>query len=737
MLEEKFDIEFAAKLALREKQIQQVYRPIIAVHKWFARRPGTLFRNLMISEFCDGDPADEFYRSQDLHDKLIGDPFMGGGTPLIEANRMSASIIGTDVNPMAYWIVREELLTIDLAEYEKVAWDIRSAVEREVGEYYVTRCIHCDSKSANVKYFIWVKVLTCESCESSIDLFPGYLLSKDTRHVANVFMCSQCGELNESDSKSNPGACSACDSPIAVKGPAKRGTATCPECGHSNRYPRSSEGPPKHRLVAIEYHCAECSQDRRGRLFKNPDLEDHERVESVRAETQDRDWRFVPGDEILPGEESSRLIRWGYRNYRDMFNSRQLLGLETLASQISSQPDRIRRALATNLSDLLRYQNMLCRYDTMALKSLDIFSIHGFPVGLVQCESNFLGIPKSQNRFGVNIGSGGWSNIVAKYIKAKEYADHPFEHRFTGTKKKRIWIQDEWIGEQRSSSKADSRRIDIRFGDARALQLHAEELDAVFTDPPYLGNVQYAELMDFCYVWLKKMFGSEEPAFAGDSTRHEGELTSNTNMGRDISDYAVGLSEIFSGISASLRQGAPFVFTFHHNEMRAYTAVASAILDASLVCSASFPAPAEMSASIHIAGTGSSIIDTVFVCRTTGSVPLRWICRTADELSVIVAEEGGKLSNAGVKLTVGDLTCIVQGHLTRLAVWNLRNGWDEGMLPGDKMSAVGDWINSFGSVEAIIAGAGLDISSHRGSPQLAMFEPAGGYEADSSNAIPF
>ena len=44
------------------------------------------------------------------------------------------------------------------------------------------------------------------------------------------------------------------------------------------------------------------------------------------------------------------------------------------------------------LSDLLRYQNMLCRYDTMALKSLDMFSIHGFPVGYVQFESNLLGI---------------------------------------------------------------------------------------------------------------------------------------------------------------------------------------------------------------------------------------------------------------------------------------------------------------------------------------------------------
>jgi len=40
-------------MALQEKQIQQNYRPIIAVHKWFARRPGTLFRALMLSEYVE------------------------------------------------------------------------------------------------------------------------------------------------------------------------------------------------------------------------------------------------------------------------------------------------------------------------------------------------------------------------------------------------------------------------------------------------------------------------------------------------------------------------------------------------------------------------------------------------------------------------------------------------------------------------------------------------------------
>ena len=58
-----------------------------------------------------------------------------------------------------------------------------------------------------------------------------------------------------------------------------------------------------------------------------------------------------------------------------MFNPRQLLGLVLSCRLIAEIEDqRIRHALATNLSDLLRYQNMLCRYDTMALKSLPAFN---------------------------------------------------------------------------------------------------------------------------------------------------------------------------------------------------------------------------------------------------------------------------------------------------------------------------------------------------------------------------
>jgi len=66
MIERDFDIPFIANLALREKQIQQNYRPIIAVHKWFARRPGTLFRGLLLSESIEKPLCESFYESNEF-----------------------------------------------------------------------------------------------------------------------------------------------------------------------------------------------------------------------------------------------------------------------------------------------------------------------------------------------------------------------------------------------------------------------------------------------------------------------------------------------------------------------------------------------------------------------------------------------------------------------------------------------------------------------------------------------
>ena len=705
MIERLFDIPFVSGLALREKQIQQNYRPPIAVHKWFARRPGTLFRALMLSEFVDADLRETFYDSHDLTGVRIADPFMGGGTPLMEANRIGCDVVGCDINPMSYWIVRQEIEHLDLKAYRKAAEMLRTALERDIGDLYRTTCLECGSTEANVKYFLWVKAIPCLNCGEDLRLFPGYLLAQDRRHPLNVFVCSECGALTECESRTHPGSCGTCGTALRQEGLAKRGKCVCPSCSTPNTFPDATKGAPKHALFAIEYYCAACKASHQGRFFKKPDADDLAKVTKVEQRWIKTRPRFIPTDEIPAGDETSRLHRWGYKHYHEMFKTRQLLGLELSCRRIEAiEDERVRNALATNLSDLLRYQNMLCRYDSMALKSLDIFSVHGFPVGLIECESNLLGIPNG--RVGGSVGSGGWSNIIEKYFKAKAYCDAPFEFRHEGRRKVRVDVDGEWIGDEPNGRVgARPRHVTLACGDAAVNGVQVGSLDAVFTDPPYFGNVQYAELMDFCYVWLRKLVGrtATNGAFDRESTRTPDELTGNVNMGRDLAHFTEGLAGVFSRMSAALKPGAPLAFTYHHNDIKAYYPVAVAILDAGLACSGSVPCPAEMGASIHISGTGSSIIDTVFVCRATGTVPKRWITQTPEGIAALVREDLEKLRLGDVKPTQGDMRCVAYGHTIRLAVWHLRKQWSSSASAEEKIGQVADWIDGvLGGISAVL-----------------------------------
>ena len=232
------------------------------------------------------------------------------------------------------------------------------------------------------------------------------------------------------------------------------------------------------------------------------------------------------------------------------------------------EDSRIRHALATNLSDLLRYQNMLCRYDTMALKALDNLLGARLPgrVGAVASPTS-RGIV---NGFGTNVGSGGWTNIVDKYAKAKRYCDSPYEVRRIGSRNVRVPIRGERISERGTGRR---KRVAIRCESATESDLAPRSLDAVFTDPPYFGNVQYGELMDFCYVWLRRLVGNDAEGLDRPSTRSPQELTGNTTQDRDLAHFTEGLATVYSRMARALKPGAPLAFTYHHNKLDAYCAV--------------------------------------------------------------------------------------------------------------------------------------------------------------------
>lgn len=738
MIERDFDVPFVARLAQREKQIQQSYRPVIGIHKWFARRPGTLFRALLLAEFTNGEPlASRFFQSHDLHPLTVGDPFMGGGTPVLEANRLGCHVVGVDINPMAYWIVRQELDELDREKFQAAAQEIILKVEEQIGELYHTTCTRCGNPAASVKYFLWVKQQTCTNCSKPIDLFPSYLVAKNQRHPNYVLVCAFCGVLNEVASLNlAPGqmSCRACKGPLTVEGPAKRNRCRCPHCHHQNPYPRPKSGPPVHRLFALEYYCSAC-ESHKGRFFKEPDSADLARLDQAEARLRASPQQHIPADAIPPGDETTRLHRWGYKLYRELFNTRQLLGLETLATAIwSIEDERVRNALLTVFSDTLRYQNMVCRYDTYALKIIDIFSVHGFPVSLIQCENSLLGTP--------GIGSGGFRHFVEKYDRAKAYCERPFETLYNGRSKKTIYLRGERIRARLVSEfphPAEPRAAYLQATSAETLWLPSASLDAVLTDPPYFANVQYAELIDFCYVWLRKHLADSVPAFRAASTRSEAELTVNLTEGRGITDFTDGLSRVFATFAGALKPGAPYVFTYHHNDVEAYLPIAVALLDAKLVCTSTLPCPAEMGASLHINGTKSAVVDTIFVCRTTGTVRASQFQATPQALMQMLKTDFENLQQAGMTPKLGDARCLLLGHLVRLVVWQLRQTWNPEDTVSTKLNRVRSSLEKIYPSELLDRLGGLVISSLSDVDLLASMrvrENRTNYD-DAEDTIPF
>ena len=153
------------------------------------------------------------------------------------------------------------------------------------------------------------------------------------------------------------------------------------------------------------------------------------------------------------------------------------------------------------------------------------------------------------NGNGINVGSGGWTNIIEKYMRAKSYCDAPFEVTAAGA--------SQGDGADHGENGSASGKMALGRGRSpcvvrvrRQLSLPPSSLDAVFTDPPYFGNVQYGELMDFCYVWLRRLVGTEPDGFGPPSSRSPDELTGNATQARGIDHFTDGLSAVYRAMVA-------------------------------------------------------------------------------------------------------------------------------------------------------------------------------------------
>lgn len=59
-------------------------------------------------------------------------------------------------------------------------------------------------------------------------------------------------------------------------------------------------------------------------------------------------------------------------------------------------------------------------------------------------------------------------------------------------------------------------------------------VDSVITDPPYFDNIQYSELADFFYVWLRLGLKDSYPWFNPELISRTNEIVQNEKMGKTM-----------------------------------------------------------------------------------------------------------------------------------------------------------------------------------------------------------
>ena len=609
-IEKDFPIERLNILALREGNSK---RPIYRMHKWWARRLGSVFRMLLLTAFADAETSESelwrrFYHGDGLNKPIVLDPFMGGGTTLVEALRLGCRVIGVDINPVAWFITKKEIEPVNLTDLDAAFARLEKMVGERIRYYYRTTCL--EGHPAEVMYAFWVKSLPCGNCGRTVDLWPNNWVSR--RRERWMVVCPHCDFFFSVPPRSEKANCPDCETYFE---PAKRvsgyGRFRCPHCGyvetHLDAVTRLG-GPIPARMYGLEYYCPTC--DARG--YKRADESDHRLFEEAKAEYEAlKDALLFPRQHIpTDGRSDPRPVNHGYTHFWHLFNPRQLICLSLLLEGIMAEPDRnLRELLLLAFSDALDSNNMFCKYEIDYHKISLLFGLHAYhPIER----------PTENNVWGTRYGRGTFKRCFEKMRRGKAYAIHVYERAFNNRGSYKVSTGERIEGslvETFNELLKEQGKALLRCADSSYMVfLPDKSVDAVITDPPYLGNVMYSELADFFYVWLRLALADDYPWFQPEHSRRDKEIVQNTKEGKEESDFTTSLTQVWRECHRVLKDNGVLVFTFHHNEVNAWAAIGRSLLDAGFKVTAAPFVRSEGKSGFH-SEAGNIKYDVILVCR--------------------------------------------------------------------------------------------------------------------------
>lgn len=662
-IEDGFPFEQISAIAEIESWRKEVYRPIYHVHKWWAQRLGSVFRAAILGAATPEGTSivDAFYRSIRLSGLVVYDPFMGSGTTVGEAHKLGCTVVGRDINPVAYRSVRTVLADVDRRQVDALFCQLEATVGPALRRLH--RSTDSDGEGCDVLYWFWVKVLPCPACEEPVDLFPSYVFARHAyakRYPTVQVLCPDCGHVFASTVEKRSSTCPACHARFdAHVGPARHMTAVC-SCGEEFKIAkraRAAGRPPAHRMYAKLVL-------RRDGTKEYLPITDADHAGFDKARKRLKKLRpLLPEVHIADGHNTKQILSYGYRTWDQLFNERQLLGLTMLAGAIRDLPEgQARDVLALLFSGVLEFNNMFASYKgegTGAVRHM--FSHHILKPERMPIEANLWGTPKS---------SGSFSTLYKlRVLRAFAYREAPFEIAVERKGKKlagrKVFGTCAPIGartvEAWPAGGLPTGSLYLSCGDSAETDLPDSSVDLIVTDPPFFDNVHYSELADFFYVWQELYFNGGLGKRAA-TTRQAGEV-----QDVDAAAFATKLGAVFRECNRVLRDDGILLFSYHHSREDGWASVARAVLDGGFTFVASQPVKAEMSVAAPKTQAKEPIdIDVLLVCRKRETAPRRPRRCAATALAAATADAGSKVdrfNRVGRRMSRNDVRVILLSQL--------------------------------------------------------------------------
>jgi len=552
LIEVALPLEAINVASAREKSIRHGHPSTL--HLWWARRPLAACRAVLFSSLVDDPSSDpdrfptpkavedertrlfgiierlvlwenttnevvleearaEIRRSTGGNPPPVLDPFCGGGSIPLEAQRLGLTAYASDLNPVAVLITKALIeippkfanqppvhpdarrgvggtgawkgaagLAEDVRRYG--AW-MRDEAERRIGHLYpkVRLPKEHGGGEATVIAWLWARTVTCPNpaCGARMPLVRSFALSTKKGKEAWVEpIVDRAAKTVSFEIRTRIGTVPA--------GTVGRRGARCIVC----------EGPVTLELIRIEGRAhriearlmAIVAEGERGRVYLPPDDE-----QSAIARSAHPTW--VPDESIAFNPRDIKAPTYGLATFGELFTPRQLVALSTFSDLVGeARSGIIRDAIAAGRSD-------------------DAMRLHAGGVGVVA----YADAVATYLAFAVDKGANYWSSLCAWHQSAEKLMSTfgrqalPMVWDFTEANPLSNSSGNFYLGITQAAEMLEAAPA-YGIGQATlspAAHVHVDQPVAISTDPPYYHNIIYADLADFFYVWLRRSLSTVFP----------------------------------------------------------------------------------------------------------------------------------------------------------------------------------------------------------------------------------